>query len=51
MNIKKRIDPLNGFNIDYNSIVGHRTYALVNKVNVLLPYIRTKYPKVGDILN
>lgn len=50
-NIEKCIDLLKGFNINYNSIVGPRTCALVNQVNVLLPYIRTKYPKIGDILN
>lgn len=51
INIEKCIHLLKGFNINYNTMVGPRTCALVNQINVLLPYIRTKYPKISDILN
>lgn len=51
INIEKCIRLLKGFNISYNSTIGPRTRALVNQVNVLQPYIRIKYPKIGDILN
>jgi uncharacterized protein yddK len=51
INIEKCIHLLKGFNINYNTMVGPRTCALVNQINVLLPYIRTKYPKINDILN
>lgn len=51
INIEKCIHLLKGFNINYNTMVGSRTCALVNQINVLLPYIRTKYPKISDILN
>lgn len=50
-NIEKCIHLLKGFNINYNTIVGPRTCALVNQINTLLPYIRTEYPKISDILN
>lgn len=50
-NIEKCIGLLKGFNINYNTPVGPRTCALVNQVNMLLPYIRIKYPKISDILN
>lgn len=49
--IENCIDALKGFNINYNSAVGARTCALVSQVHALLPYIRTKYPKISDILD
>lgn len=49
-NIESCINLLKGFNINYYSLVGPRTCALVNQVNVILPYICTKYPRIGDIL-
>lgn len=45
------IDLLKGFNINYNSMVGPRTYALINQIKILLPNVRTKYPQIADILN
>lgn len=51
INIEKCIHLLKGFNINYNTMVGPKTCALVNQINVLLPYIRTKYPKINYILN
>lgn len=48
--IESCIDLLKGFKINYYSLVGPRTCALVNQVKILLPYIRTKYPKISDIL-
>lgn len=50
-NLENSINLLKGFNINYNSLVGPKTCALVNQVKVLLPYISTKYPKISDILD
>lgn len=49
-NIENCIELLKGFNINYSTVIGPRTCTLVNQVNILLPYIRTKYPVIGDIL-
>lgn len=50
-NINSCANLLKGFQINYNTMIGPKTIALISQIETLLPLIRTKYPQIADILN